>query len=106
MTLSKNSLAILKLASQRESITYEDACLAIADEPYAAEYIEALSKTGLVLVHSEMNDEEGYERVNIRITPAGRAELESIIIEKREQRIALGLSIIATIISAIALLKP
>lgn len=106
MLLSKDALRVLKLANNRETIDFEDACMAVSGSvhaAYAPENYVYLEENGLVVVRSEMMP-EGYEKTTIRITPKGQAELRDYREKTREKWITRCLSISAIIISAISII--
>ncbi|MCM1236137.1 MAG: hypothetical protein NC489_39135 [Ruminococcus flavefaciens] len=106
MNLSKESIRLLKLVNEHETVDWESACEAISGSKhsaYAAEYMEQLAKADLISTKSEMMP-EGYKRVLIRITPDGQAELENYMKETREKWITRFLSISAIVLSAISII--
>lgn len=106
MNLSKDALKILKLANTRETINFEESCMAVSRSVHAAdvsENLEYLEKNGLIFVSSEMMS-EGYKNTTIRITPEGQAELKDQREKNLEKWITRTLSIFAIIISAISII--
>lgn len=106
MNLSKDALKILKLANTRETINFEESCMAVSRSvhaAYAPENLEYLEKNGLIVVSARMMP-EGYKNTTIRITPKGQAELKDYREKTHEKWITRSLSIFAIIISAISII--
>lgn len=106
MDLSKDSLRILKLAYKRKSIDFEDVCGAVNAKsphtPYAPENLESLEHLGLISVKSKMMP-EGYEKMTVRITPSGQAQVEIHKEQTLERRITRVLSIAAIVLSTVSI---
>jgi len=71
---------VLKLLDQHFSLDGEDVhskCPTLRKDPYSLEMFSWLEENGLVHINNEFDNEHGYQKMTLRILPAGRAAIHA-----------------------------